>query len=157
MCKEKPLFIIKKGWFILIDCEFIITPRILFNDKNLSRSDIDVLSLIISRTFKYGYCYSKNSSLADYVKLSERSITYSLSKLKELNYIIVKYVDNQRRIYLNKEKIPIKSSSEVATGCYHKVEDNCDHNINNKYKKEYKRYNFKEPIIPKWMKKSRLM
>lgn len=75
-----------------------------------------------------------------------------MSKLKELNYIIVKYVDNQRRIYLNKEKIPIKSSSEVATGCYHKVEDNCDHNINNKYKKEYKRYNFKEPIIPKWMK-----
>ena len=55
-----------------------------------------------------------------------------MSKLKELNYIFVKYVDNQRRIYLNLEKIPTKVSSEVAENGYQGVEESFYHKRNNK-------------------------
>lgn len=61
--------------------EFIITPRILFRDKNLSRTDIDVLSLIISLALNKGYCYASNDYLKEYINSSERTINYSLSKL----------------------------------------------------------------------------
>lgn len=81
-----------------------MNPGILFNDKNLLRTDIDVLRLIISLTFKYGYCYVHNDELAEYVNISIRTLSDSLSKLKKLNYIIVnddygnrKYILIQKR------------------------------------------------------------
>lgn len=86
---------------IKLDCDFIITPRILFSDKNLSRTDIDILSLIISLTFKYGYCYACNDKLAKYVNTLVRIISDSLSKLRELNYIIVNGEYKNRKIYVN--------------------------------------------------------
>lgn len=143
---------------IKLDCDFIITPRILFNDKNLSRTDIDILSLIISLTFKYGYCYACNDKLAKYVNTSIRTISDSLSKLRKLNYIIVKSEYKNRRIYINEEKIPMKSANNVATNCEdaaencsQKVAESCYHNINNKYKNNYK-YNYKKIApVPKWI------
>lgn len=86
---------------IKLDCDFIITPRILFSDKNLSRTDIDILSLIISLTFKCGYCYACNDKLAKYVNTLVRIISDSLSKLRELNYIIVSGEYKNRKIYVN--------------------------------------------------------
>lgn len=80
-----------------------------------------------------------------------------MSKLKIEKYILIKYVDNKRRIYLNTEKIPIKSSIDIATNCSDNIEENCDHNINNKkYKYEYKNNfnnNFKKfkQSVPYWM------
>ena len=143
---------------IKLDCDFIITPRILFNDKNLSRTDIDILSLIISLTFKYGYCYACNDKLAKYVNTSIRTISDSLSKLRKLNYIIVKSEYKNRRIYINQEKIPMKSANDVATkcddiaeNCSQEVAESCYHNINNKYKNNYK-YNYKKIApVPKWL------
>ena len=143
---------------IKLDCDFIITPGILFNDKNLSRTDIDILSLIISLTFKYGYCYACNDKLAKYVNTSIRTISDSLSKLRKLNYIIVKYEYNNRRIYINQEKIPMKPANKVATNCEvvaencsEEVAESCHHNINNKYKNKYK-YNYKKYApVPKWL------
>ena len=78
-----------------------MTPRILFNDKNLTRTDIDLLSLIISLALNNEYCYANNKYLADYIDTSIRTISDSLSKLRRLKYIIVKRVNNKRRIYLN--------------------------------------------------------
>ena len=75
-----------------LDCEFIMTPRILFSNKNLTRTDIDLLSLIISLTLNSNYCYASNKYLADYINTSKRTITDSLSKLKKAEYIIIKYV-----------------------------------------------------------------
>ena len=128
-------------------------PRILFNDNNLTRTDTDLLSLIISLTLKNGYCYASNEYLADYVKVSKRTISDSLSKLKRLKYIIVRYENNNRRIYLNNEKIPTKPANQVAKNCEDVVAETCDHNINNKYKNKYKKINkFKrEGIVPYWM------
>ena len=69
-------------------------PRILFNDKNLTRTDTDLLSLIISLTLKNDYCFATNKYLANYINTSERTISYSLSKFKELmeieEYILTK-------------------------------------------------------------------
>ena len=126
--------------------EFIITPRILFRDKNLSRTDIDVLSLIISLALNKGYCYASNDYLKEYINSSERTINYSLSKLKKLGYIIVKYENSKRRIYLNIEKVPTKVAEEKEN-CSKKGASSCTHNINNKYKKNNK----SNEIIPYWM------
>ena len=49
---KKSLLIIKENNINKLDCDFIMKPRILFNDKNLTRTDADLLSLIISLTLK---------------------------------------------------------------------------------------------------------
>ena len=143
---------------IKLDCDFIITPRILFNDKNLSRTDIDILSLIISLTFKYGYCYACNDKLAKYVNTSIRTLSDSLSKLRKLNYIRINNDYKTRRIYLNEEKIPMKPANDVAIkcddiaeNCNKEVAESCYHNINNKYKNNYKYNNKRIAPVPKWI------
>ena len=133
-----------------LDCEFIMTSRILFNDKSLSRTDIDLLSLIISLTLNSGYCYASNNFLARYINTSIRTISGSLSKLKDLKYIIIKYNNGSRRIYLNNKMIPIKTSSRVETFCSKDIDDFCYHNINNKYKIK------KNSKLPDWMNNSYL-
>ena len=130
-----------------------MTPRILFNDRNLSKTDCSVLGLIISLTLKNGYCYASNEYLANYINVSKRTISDSLSKIKRLKYIIVKYENNNRRIYLNTEKIPTKIATEVEENCSKGVATDCDHNINSDYKREYnKTKNFKKQgIVPYWL------
>lgn len=124
-----------------------MTPRILFNDKNLTRTENDLLSLIISLALKNDYCYANNKYLADYINTSDRTISYLLSKLKELNYIFIKKINGKRRIYLNKEKIATKNADDVATNCSNDSAIDCGYNINNKFNK-FKR----EGIVPEWMK-----
>ena len=142
----------RKDNILRIKGQFIVIPRILFRDKNLSKTDIDVLSLIISLALKDEYCYANNKYLADYINMSERTITDSLSKLKGLNYIFVKNEDRKRKIYLNTEKIPIVATDNAET-CDEEVAKNCDHNIKNKNKKEYNNnytnYNYSK--VPYWM------
>ena len=76
-----------------------------------------------------------------------------MSKLKRFRYIKVEYINNNRRIYLNTEKIPTKVANYQAKNCDNEVAENCDHNINNKYKNDYKKINkFKrEGIVPYWL------
>lgn len=63
-------------------------------------------------------------------------------KLEE--YIFVKTDNGRRKIYLNKEKIPTKTSNRVAETCNKSIESNCYHKINNNYKKN-------KEIIPVWL------
>jgi len=129
-------------------------PRILFRDKNLSKTDICILSLIISLTFKEQYCYASNEYLANAINVSERTITSSLSKLRSTNYIDIKYINKNRRIYLNNEKGLVNYSTNIEENCTNKVEENCYHNIKNKYKNNNKNNikDFKRTIdVPKWM------
>ena len=129
--------------------DYVITPRILFNDKKLSRTEIDVLSTIISLALKKDYCYASNEYLANYVNSSKRTITKSLSKLKELKYILVRYVDNKRRIYLNLDKLKTIISSEVAENDYQRVEESFYHKRNNR-KENNNKYKKVSPI-PYWL------
>jgi len=140
---------------IKLDCDFIITPRIIFNDKSLSRTDIDVLSLIISLALKSNYCYANNEYLANYINSSKRTISDSLSKLKKLKYVIVKYENKKRRLYLNTEKIPTKVSDNVAKKCNNTVAESCYHNINSKYKNKYKEEKPKCMIHPELCKEQK--
>ena len=71
-----------------------------------------------------------------------------MSKLKKLDYIIVKFDNSKRRIYLNTEKIPTKVADEDAENCSNEVASNCTHNINNN---KYKKNNKRNEIIPYWM------
>jgi len=153
MVKGEVLFIIQRRYIIRLNCDFIITPRILFSDKNLTRTDIDLLSLIISLTLKSNYCYASNKYLAEYINISIRTISDSLSRLRRLGYIKVRYENNNRRIYLNTEKIPTKVATEVEENCSKGVATDCEQNINREYKREYnKTKNFKKQgIVPYWL------
>lgn len=126
-----------------------MTPRILFTDENLTRTDIDLLSLIISLALNSNYCYANNKYLKDYINTSIRTISDSLTRLRTLKYIIVKKVNVNSRIYLNIEKIPIKVATDIAENCSKEVTENCDHNINSKYKNKYK--NKYVAPVPYWM------
>lgn len=134
----------------MIDGDFIIIPRILFNDKSLTESDRMLLGLIVSLTLKSNYCFASNNYLAKYINKSKRTISYSLSKLKKLNYIKIEYVESNRRIYINYHKIPKKNANDVAEDCTENIASDCNHKINNK-NKEYSKFKNKE-ITPYWMK-----
>lgn len=83
-----------------------------------------------------------------YINKSQRTINYSLSKLKKLKYIKVKFENGKRRIYLNIDKLPTKNALESAKTSNEKYASSCTHNINNKYKNKYN--NYKENV-PYWM------
>lgn len=119
-------------------------PRILFNDSSLSETDRMVMGLIISLTLKNTYCYASNEYLEKYINKSQRTINYSLSKLKKLEYIKVKIENGKRRIYLNTDKIPTKNALKSAKTSNEKYASSCTHNIKNKYN------NYKENV-PYWM------
>ncbi len=64
-------------------------------------------------------------------------------------------MNNNRRIYLNTEKIPTKIATDIAENCSKEVAKNCEQNINNKYKNENKISNFKSKgIEPYWLEHS---
>ena len=144
---------------MILDCEFIMTPRILFSDKNLTRVDIDLLSLIISLTLKKGYCYATNKYLANYINSSIRTIGYSLSKLKTIGYIKIEYETIGRRIYLNTDKIPMNFSTGIANNCKGDIASNCNRDLANDCNQNIKEYNKKsnnitknkKELIPYWM------
>ena len=62
-------------------------------------------------------------------------------------YIIVKYEDMKRRIYINSEKIPIKISKYDEKNSSNDIAKSCYHNINEEYKKEYNN----KSSLPYWM------
>ena len=72
-----------------------------------------------------------------------------MSKLKELKYILVKYVDNKRRIYLNLDNLKTIVSSEVAENDYQRVEESFYHKRNNR-KENNNKYKNVSPI-PYWL------
>ena len=76
-------------------------PRILFKDSSLSETDKMLMGLIISLTLKNTYCYASNEYLEKYINKSQRTINYSLSKLKKLEYILLFPFSNLTLIYSN--------------------------------------------------------
>lgn len=133
-----------------LDCTFSITPRIVLSDKNLSSTEKLLMGLIVSLTLKNNYCFASNKYFADNLNISVRTVTLALSKLKLEEYIFVRADNGRRKIYLNKEKIPTKTSNRVAETCDVSIESNCYHKINNNYKKNNNKYKNKE-IIPVWL------
>lgn len=133
-----------------LDCTFSITPRIVLSDKNLSSTEKLLMGLIVSLTLKNNYCFASNKYFADNLNISVRTVTFALSKLKLEEYIFVRTDNGRRKIYLNMEKIPTKTSNRVAETYDVSIESNCYHKINNNYKKHNNKYKNKE-IIPVWL------
>ncbi|HAB65767.1 MAG TPA: hypothetical protein DCE23_00220 [Firmicutes bacterium] len=127
---------------------FIAVPRIILNDQTCSQTDKLVYGMINSLSNNKEYCYASNSYFANMLSVKEKTISNSINNLKRKKYIDVKFVNRQRRIYLNSE-IVSKENSKV-------LEKNEDKTIvkNYQYKrKEYTRKNNKNltSIIPYWM------
>lgn len=123
-------------------------PRIILNDQTCSQTDKLVYGMINSLSNNKEYCYASNSYFANQLSVKEKTISNSINNLKRKKYIDVKFINSQRRIYLN-ETIVSKENSKV-------LEKNEDKNIvkNYQYKrKEYTRNNNKNltSIIPYWM------
>lgn len=130
---------------------FIAVPRIILNDQTCSQTDKLVYGMINSLSSNKEYCYASNSYFANMLSVKEKTISNSINNLKRKKYIDVKFINSQRRIYLN-EIIVSKENSKV-------LEKNEDKNIvkNYQYKrKEYTRKNNKNTnsIIPYWMEHS---
>lgn len=127
---------------------FIAVPRIILNDQTCSQTDKLVYGMINSLSNNKEYCYASNSYFANQLSVKEKTISNSINNLKRKKYIDVKFINSQRRIYLN-ETIVSNENSKV-------LEKNEDKNIvkNYQYKrKEYTRNNNKNltSIIPYWM------
>lgn len=62
-----------------------------------------------------------------------------MSRLNKLCYILVKYENSKRKIFLNIEKVPTKVAEEKIENCSKRITSSCTNKINNKYKKNNKR------------------
>ena len=71
---------------------FIRLPMEVLNDKSISSSDKLLLGVIISfSNNKYQVAFASNAKYPRTLGLSSRTITRSIKKLKDKNYIIVKF------------------------------------------------------------------
>lgn len=133
---------------------FIAVPRIILNDQTCSQTDKLVYGVINSLLNNKEYCYASNSYFANTLSVKEKTISNSINYLKRKKYIEVKFVNGQRRIYLN---VDIVSKENFKM-----LEKNENRNIvkNYQYKrKEYTRNNYNKndkydkttSIIPYWM------
>lgn len=91
---------------------FIAVPRIILNDQTCSQTDKLVYGMINSLSNNKEYCYASNSYFANQLGVKERTISNSINNLKRKKYIDVKFINSQRRIYLN-ETIVSKENSKV--------------------------------------------
>lgn len=83
---------------------FIRIPMEVLNDKSISSSDKLLLGLIISFSNNdYHVAFASNAKYARTLGLSSRTITRSIKKLKDKNYIIVKFdsYGTSRKISVN--------------------------------------------------------
>lgn len=133
---------------------FIAVPRIILNDQTCSQTDKLVYGVINSLSNNKEYCYASNSYFANTLSVKEKTISNSINYLKRKKYIDVKFVNGQRRIYLNEDIVSIENSKML--------EKNENRNIAKNYqykRKEYTRNNYNKndkydkttSIIPYWM------
>lgn len=113
---------------------FVAVPRIVLNDKCCSQTDKLVLGIINSLSNNKEYCYASNSYFAKELNVGNKTISQSLSNLKKLNYINIKYEKDKRKIYLNLEIVD-KENAKVSEKI---LPDTLEENFQYK-RKEYKR------------------
>lgn len=106
-----------------------LVPRIILNDQACSSTDKLIYGMINSLSNNKEYCYASNSYFAKELNVGAKTISKSLSKLKELNYIKIDYCKTGRRIILN----PSIVSSENSKVSNKKFQEGMEE------KEEYKR------------------
>lgn len=108
--------------------DFIAVPRIVLNDNIYSSTDKLVLGVINSLSYSKEYCYASNSYFSKILNVGTKTISNSLSKLNKQNIINIKYINNQRRIYLNPQIVEKENSKGIEKNCIDTMEKNYYHN-----------------------------
>jgi len=134
---------------------FIAVPRIILNDQTCSQTDKLVYGVINSLSNNKEYCYASNSYFANTLSVKEKTISNSINYLKRKKYIDVKFVNGQRRIYLNEDIVSKENSKVLEKNENRNIVKNYQYKrkeyIRNNYNKNYK-YDKATSIIPYWMK-----
>lgn len=83
--------------------EYIILPKNILRDKNLSIVAKLVYGIVVGLTHQKGYCYASNSYMANELNVTNRTIMRAINELVEASLIekdISKEYGNYRRIRL---------------------------------------------------------
>lgn len=81
----------------------IIIDDKIIKDNDLNSTDKIVYGIIKSLTNNIGYCYATNNYIGKKSNLSKSTISNTISKLKQKNYITIETVDYQRKIFIKNE------------------------------------------------------
>lgn len=81
---------------------WVSSPYRMFEDENLTSTEVRLLGIICGLTRQRGYCWASNEVLAKKIhKSSARTIQTALASLQKHGYIVVQNDQNMRRIYLS--------------------------------------------------------
>lgn len=119
-----------------------LVPRIILNDQTCSSIDKLIYGMINSLSNNKKYCYASNGYFAKELNLTAKTVSKSLSKLKELDYIKIDYSKSGRRIILNPSIVSTENSKVSNKNFYEGMEEK------EEYKRKYNtRKNNKNKII----------
>ncbi len=122
---------------------FIGVPRIILNDQTCSSTDKLIYGMINSLSNNKEYCYASNGYFAKELNITTKTVSKSLSKLKELNYIKIDYSKTGRRIYLNPSIVSSENSKVSNKKFYGGMEEKEEY----KRKDNTRKKNKKGPVI----------
>lgn len=83
-----------------------------------------------------GYCYASNKTMANELNVGTKTISNSISKLNKNKMIIIKYVDSNRRIYLNPEIVEQENAKVREKDFQETMEINYQQKRINNYKRK---------------------
>ena len=84
--------------------EYLILDGKILNDNRFTGNEKIFYSILVALSKKKGYCFASNSKLSELTKTliskcETRQVKNYLKKLKEHDYIKIKFEDNNRKIY----------------------------------------------------------
>lgn len=83
-------------------CKYIIIPDLVLENEKLNSTEKLLMGIIYSLNYNDNVCFASNEYLSKRLKVSKRTITSAISRLKRENLIEIKVINQQRIIYLNK-------------------------------------------------------
>ncbi len=83
---------------------FLIIPYSIIGIEDLSLSEKLVLCEVISLSKSTGYCYASNRFISSRTSVKPNTVSISINKLKRKEYLVINTVEQQRRIYINRDK-----------------------------------------------------
>lgn len=85
-----------------MDNAFVKVPIRLLSNKNFTMTSSVVYGLILSLSYKTGYCYASNEVLGKMIQRDTRSVARSINELVQRDCITIKNSKKRnRQIYLN--------------------------------------------------------
>lgn len=82
-------------------CKYIIIPDLVLENEKLNSTEKLLMGIIYSLNYNENVCFASNEYLSKRLKVSKRTITSAIAKLKRENLIEIKVLNQQRTICLN--------------------------------------------------------